>query len=183
MRAQCQSSEAKGEMSPAAERVSSQMQEDAPGDTGSWEKEGHSHTSVSGSLTDDITVCDKRARFPACQGLHGFTRSRGKIQASTRLSGCIVFEAKSAVDKGRLLEKLRGCRICTSWLHNATRCHQLRSGVILCSTREERGKRCNKAHHTSLHMAQSAYCQTMSNQQRTVDDQVVSPRASINPGI
>ena len=87
------------------------------------------------------------------------------------------FRRLVTLDRGRMLESLRGCRICTSWLHDATKCHQLRSGVILGSIREERGKRCNKSHRTSLHMAQSAYCQTMSNQQ------VVSPRATINPGL
>ena len=88
---------------------------------------------------------------------------------------------KSAVDRGRMQESLRGCRICTSWLHNATRCHQLRSSVKLYSNREERGKRCIKGHHTSLHMSQSAYCQAMSDQQRTTDDQAMSPRAGISP--
>ena len=52
--------------------------------------------------------------------------------------------------------------------------------MILCSSREERGKRCNKEHHTSKHMSQSAYCQATSDQQRTPDDQVISPRAGIH---
>ena len=57
------------------------------------------------------------------------------------------FLGKDSKRKRAVLDNLTGFRICMSWLHEANMCHQLRSGVILCSVREERGHICNKGQH------------------------------------
>ena len=93
---------------------------------------------------------------PACNGLHSYTWTNGKVNLSTRLFMCDVYKGKLQIEKGRLLEDVGGLRLCTSWIHSAARCYQdKRAGITPCSVKSGTSV-CDKAHHKSLHLPKFA---------------------------
>ena len=58
-----------------------------------------------------------------------------------------------------MVELLGACRICTRRKHMESACNQSRRGIIWCGVKSTARNRCNKIHHTSLHISQSGNCQ------------------------
>ena len=96
---------------------------------------------------------------PACnKPAHVYTRQFpfGKAEwPSRRLDSCPEFQNKSAKERGELLEKLKGCYKCTSWLHMGDNCFQ--KSKINCSV-VTGGKQCAGVHHKTLHGSGVAFC-------------------------
>ena len=60
-------------------------------------------------------------------------------------------------EKSLRLEEIKGCAICTSWLHSADKCWA-KNKPNNCQIMEM-GKKCGKKHDSSLHGSTSKYCQ------------------------
>ena len=56
-------------------------------------------------------------KCPACRHQLMYVNTKGEIHLSSRLSVCAIFEKKSQVNKGKLVEEAEGCMGCTSWMH------------------------------------------------------------------
>ena len=96
---------------------------------------------------------------PACNDHHTYRdRMIGEAKASTQFLNCAdVYMMKTATERGARLEKLKGCRLCTSWKHTATdmACCMNKFWVL------DGTSMCKKKRHTILHASRSAYCQAM----------------------
>jgi len=96
---------------------------------------------------------------PACKKPpHVYTRQFpfGKAEwPSRRLDNCPEFLSKTAKERGELLEQLKGCYKCTSWLHMGDSCFQ--KSKVNCSVMTG-GKQCAGIHHKTLHGSGVAFC-------------------------
>ena len=68
---------------------------------------------------------------------------------------------RTQVEQGSLLKQVRGCRLCTSWIHSADRCqkHKKRrgGGVVPCIITDTQNM-CGGEHHHSLYYSRLEYC-------------------------
>ena len=86
------------------------------------------------------------SRMPMASQLHQKQWQRSAINKVVAVH--VFFNAKTVVERGRLLEQLGGCWICTSWKNSVGGCQQRRGGVV----RGMVGKRCEPF------LSQSEYC-------------------------
>ena len=53
-----------------------------------------------------------------CKGQHSYIWRSGEVKALSSLTDCKeVYRKRTAIERGRLLEEIKGCRLCTSCLH------------------------------------------------------------------
>ena len=96
---------------------------------------------------------------PACkQAAHVYTRQFpfGKAEwPSRRLDNCPQFMAKSAKDRGEIIEKSKACYKCTGWSHQGDACFfKTKSNCSVVTG----GKACGGVHHKLLHGSGVAFC-------------------------
>ena len=96
---------------------------------------------------------------PACkQAVHVYTRQFpfGKAEwPSRRLDNCPQFQAKSAKERGELIEKLKGCYKCTGWSHLGEACFiKSKTNCTVVAG----GQACAGVHHKLLHGSGVAFC-------------------------
>ena len=110
--------------------------------------------TTKASYRQELIIARKRSgNCRVCsQPAHSFLKKFhfGKAQwPSTLLSSCSKFQSMSVPDRLNLVEKLEGCYLCTSWLHQSDQC-KVRS-KSRCSFILTAGKICNGNHHKLLH--------------------------------
>ena len=60
---------------------------------------------------------------PACKGRHSYTGSNGRTMVLTRLAGCMGFDRLTNMMKSKMITKVSGCRVCTSWRYTTFKCN------------------------------------------------------------
>ena len=84
-------------------------------------------------------VCGKKG--------HMFTGRGNRKLASSRLYDCGKWRSMSLEDQVKQLEKVKGCKICTSWLHNHHKCD---ARTKTCG-HQDNGQTCNQPHNKMFH--------------------------------
>ena len=74
---------------------------------------------------------------------------------STRLDTCQTFMGMSARERGKLIERLKGCYRCTSWQHQGDNCYTRSKSTCSVVTA---GVTCGGVHHKLLHGSGVAFC-------------------------
>ena len=74
---------------------------------------------------------------------------------STRLDSCPQFVAKSARERGELVERLKACYKCTNWKHQGDSCFMKNKSNCTVVTS---GTACAGTHHKLLHGSGIAFC-------------------------
>ena len=102
-------------------------------------------------------------KCPCCnQDAHTYLRKFPFGQAewpTNRLETCPQFLAKTARERGELMERIKGCYRCTSWKHLGNNC--LLKGKTTCSV-VTAGSACSGQHHKLLHGSGVAFCHKVS---------------------
>ena len=75
-----------------------------------------------------------------------------------RLIRCKEFKSKDPPQKGRVLEEVGGCRLCTGGTHNIAN-SRVRSIKSPCGAKIAKGP-CSEWHHKRVHLSESEYCRT-----------------------
>ena len=99
---------------------------------------------------------------PACLQQHSFTTDDGAVRYKCRLSSCPTFrDVMSPSERANLVEKIKGCALCTDWTssHRREQCEEKnKAGHKFSFCREESaGGRCGQNHHILLHGATNKF--------------------------
>ena len=100
---------------------------------------------------------NKEIKCPCCKGFHTYKPYKStSLKPSSRFSTCPEFLKLDLDKRGEVLEQVRGCIICTSWLHGEDKC---RVGYDKASCKQmENGVKCSKKHSSLLHGCSLPYC-------------------------
>ena len=94
----------------------------------------------------------KAGKCKVCEKRHSYDRGLlfGTVKwPSTQLKSCPEYKKLGVEERAQKLENIKGCAICTSWLHQSDTCWA-KSTSRGCSVKED-GSKCGKKHDSSLH--------------------------------
>ena len=109
---------------------------------------------------------ERCGKCPICGEGHTYVRRRegqsrntGVSWPSDQFSDCRRFRALGQQERCKQLEDSQGCKLCTSWGHNADSCTRRMRPEWSCGFTEEDGSGpCTAKHSRMLHGAESSYC-------------------------
>ena len=86
---------------------------------------------------------------PLCKGNHTYAWQSGPVFSSGRLTSCPMFANAGPDQKCEVICTFEGCRLCTGWSHNSTKCSMHNKRQCGATTAEAA---CCKWLQCSLHM-------------------------------
>ena len=106
---------------------------------------------------------------------------KSKERPADRFYSCPEYRKLDVKSRGELLEKSKGCIVCTSWSHSKDEC-SANMKVARCGEKESDGQECKKLHSRLLHGCDLPYCTSAKAEislktTNTFDDEIMDVNA------